>query len=82
MAFRVAAVIVVTALAGAAAAYELDGNKLKLPGPVAFEPGSDRIKPESDAALKHVKAYLDDKSYITLLRIEVHTEGDGDAAAN
>jgi OOP family OmpA-OmpF porin len=62
--------------------FQLDGNKLVLPGPVAYETGSDRIRPESDATLDHVKKYLDAKSYITLMRVEVHTDSSGSAAAN
>jgi len=57
--------------------FELDGNALKLPGPVLYETGSAKLKPESDAVLAHVKAYLDDKPAITLLRIEVHTDAQG-----
>ena len=53
--------------------FQLEGSQLKLPGPVVFESGSDKIKSESESALGHVKAYLDDKSYITLMRIEAHT---------
>lgn len=62
--------------------YELSGNELKVPGPVVFETGSDRIKPESEGVLAHVKGYLTDKSYISLLRIEVHTDNAGAPAAN
>ncbi len=62
--------------------YELDGNQLKLPGPVIFETGSDKIKSESESVLTHVKSYLSDKSYISLLRIEVHTDATGSAEFN
>jgi len=60
--------------------FQLEGNELVVPAPVVFETGTDRIKPESEAALEHVRAYLEAKSYITLLRIEQHTDSDGDAA--
>ena len=46
---------------------------------MVFEAGSDRLKPESDAALQHVKDYLEQKSYISLLRVEVHTDDRGPA---
>src|SRR3954447_4693003 len=62
--------------------FRLDGNKLVLPGPVVYETGGDKIRPESDGALDYVKRYLDAKSYITLMRIEVHTDSSGSAAAN
>ncbi len=62
--------------------FQLEGSQLKLPGPVVFESGSDKIKSESESALGHVKAYLDDKSYITLMRIEAHTDSQGDNQYN
>jgi OOP family OmpA-OmpF porin len=62
--------------------FELDGNQLKLPGPVQFETGSDKLKPESDAVLGHVQAYLIAKSYISLMRIEGHTDSDGNPQQN
>ena len=62
--------------------FELENNMLKLPSPVTFETGSSTLKPEAEAALKHVKAYLDDKSYISLMRIEGHEAGGGDEAQN
>ncbi len=62
--------------------YELEGNQLKIPGPVLFETGSDKIKSESKPVLEHVKSYLADKSYISLLRIEVHTDATGSAEFN
>lgn len=62
--------------------FELDGNELKVPASVLYETGSDKLKPESDAAIDHVKSYLDAKSYISLLRVEVHTDSQGAADAN
>lgn len=60
--------------------FEIENNMLKLPAPVVFETGSSTLKPEAEVALKHVKAYLDEKSYISLMRIEGHEAGGGDAA--
>lgn len=62
--------------------FELEGNTLKVPSPVVFETGGDKLKAESDAAVQYVKDYLDAKSYISLLRVEVHTDSDGDADKN
>lgn len=62
--------------------YELEGNELKLPGPVVFAVNSDKLKPESDAVLEHVKGYLEAKSYVSLLRVEVHSDSMGDEKAN
>jgi OOP family OmpA-OmpF porin len=57
-------------------------GKVELPGPVVFETGSDKLSPESDAVLEHVQKYLEEKPEVTLLRIEGHTDSDGDDAAN
>lgn len=62
--------------------FQLENGALKLPGPVVFETGSDKLKPESDGVLWIVADYLDAKSYITTLRIEGHTDSDGNANAN
>jgi OOP family OmpA-OmpF porin len=81
----VAAALLVSLSAPSARAdtrYELDNNALKVPGPVYFETNSDRLKPEGIAALDFVKGYLDAKTSITLLRIEVHSDDQGDAAQN
>jgi OOP family OmpA-OmpF porin len=54
--------------------FELDGNSLKLPAPITFKKaGGAELAPASAAALDHVKAYLDAKSYISTMRIEGHT---------
>lgn len=67
---------------GSVASFEIEGNALKIPAPIVFETGSDKLKPESDKPLEHVKAYLDAKTYISLMRVEVHTDSQGAAAAN
>lgn len=61
--------------------FELSGYTLKTP-PVVFETGKPALRPESDAALALVKAYLEEKSYVTTLRVEVHTDSQGADAAN
>lgn len=60
--------------------FQLEGNELITPAPVLFKPGSDQLDEESEAALEHVKAYLEAKGYITLMRIEAHTDNSGDSA--
>jgi OmpA-OmpF porin, OOP family len=50
------------------------------PTPFAFEAGTDKLTPASDAALAHVRSYLAAKPEITLLRIEGHVD-EGDPAA-
>lgn len=60
--------------------YQITDNRLVTPGPVVFETGSEKLKPESEAALEHVKGYLTEKAYITRLRIEGHSDAQGDAS--
>jgi OOP family OmpA-OmpF porin len=64
------------------ASFELEGNTLKVPGPVVFKTASAELSPDSDAVLRHVKAYLDAKSYISSMRIEGHTDNQGDPGMN
>jgi len=52
--------------------YKLEGNEVKVSKPVLF-------KPESNEALEIIRQYLAGKSYISLLRIESHTDKSGDA---
>ena len=63
-----------------APSFSLENNALKLPSPIVFEFDSDKLSPQSDAALNHIKAYLEAKSYITLMRIEGHTDNKGSPA--
>ena len=67
--------------AGLAAAesvkYELDGNTLQVPHPVVYDTGKASLKKQSGDAIAYVKGYLDAKSYISTLRIEVHTDSQG-----
>jgi OmpA-OmpF porin, OOP family len=74
--------LTIPAASGAQPKFELDGNALKLPGPIAFEAGSDRLTGVSFQTLEHVKAYLDAAPHVTLLRIESHTDRDGAEAFN
>jgi len=62
--------------------YKLEGSEVKISQQVLFESGSDKLKPESTAALEIIKQYLTDKSYISLLRVECHSDNSGDANTN
>ncbi len=79
-----AAAINVSAQAGDASPkpYVLEGHEVKLSAPIRFAVGGDKLLPESEKALAALKTYLDDKKAITLLRIEGHTDDDGDPEAN
>lgn len=57
-----------------AATYELDGNRLELPGPISFQADSDTLDPASDPALEHIRRYMADKAAISTLRVEGHAD--------
>jgi OmpA-OmpF porin, OOP family len=54
--------------------YRLEGNEIKINKPIVFESGTDQLKTESIAALEIIKQYISSKTYISLLRIECHTD--------
>ncbi len=54
-------------------------SKLALTNSVLFKGGTAELLPESDEALKAVKLYLDEKKFISTLRIEGHVASE-DAA--
>ncbi|MCC6559453.1 MAG: OmpA family protein [Polyangiaceae bacterium] len=62
--------------------FKLKGNQVALPGPVVFETGSDVLRPESDEVLSLVHDFLQQRKDVTTLRIEGHTDSDGDDKAN
>lgn len=62
--------------------YQVENNRLVTPVPVVFQTNSDKLKPESEPALEHVRAYLTEKSYVSTLRIEVHSDNQGDPQKN
>lgn len=60
----------------------IENNQLVIEAPVVFETGSDTLKAGDQPALQAMKAFLEAKSYVTTLRIEGHTDSDGDDATN
>lgn len=62
--------------------FEVENGMLKLPGPVVFAAGSDKLAEESDQVLWVIADYLEAKKYVTLLRIEGHTDNAGKSDAN
>lgn len=62
--------------------FKIEGGQLLLPSPIVFETGTDKLKPESEASLMHIKQFLDAKTYITVLRIEGHLDKGGNVATN
>jgi len=77
-----ALILVATLAVADAPKFELDGNRLKVPYPVVFETGKAALKADSADAIAHVAAYLEAKSYVSTLRIEVHSDSQGDAKVN
>lgn len=61
--------------------FTIEQGALKLPGPVVFETGTAKLKPESDEVLAYVARYLEAKPDITLLRVEGHSDNEGPAGA-
>ena len=59
--------------------YHLKGNEVKISKSISFKTGSDKLESESTAALEIIKQYLTDKTYISQLRIECHTDNSDDA---
>lgn len=62
--------------------YKLNGNEVVLSTPLVFKTGTAELDAVSEAGLKAIKKYLADKPYISLLRIECHTDNSGTAAGN
>lgn len=62
--------------------YKLEGNEVKITKPILFETGSDNLKQESYAALEIIKKYLEDKPYISTLRVECHNQKAGSVYAD
>jgi OmpA-OmpF porin, OOP family len=60
----------------------IENGGLVLSKPVTFETGTAILKPESDEALVSVKAFLQAKEYVSLLRIEGHVAGEGNESDN
>lgn len=61
--------------------FKIEGGQLVLPGPVVFETGSDKLAAASDGVVKFIAAFLAAKDSITLVRLEGHTDNEGEANA-
>lgn len=61
---------------------KLEGSKVPIPGNIVYETGKAKIKPESEPTLTQLKTFLDENPQVTQLRVEGHTDSDGDAAMN
>jgi OmpA-OmpF porin, OOP family len=63
------------------AEFTIENGRLVVPWEVEFEPGQATPNANSEKTLQHVAAFLAARPAITLLRIEGHGPGQGDAAA-
>ena len=61
-----------------AQSLKIDNNQLVLPEPVTFKTGTSVLTDQGRKALEMVKKYLQEKTYISLLRIEGHVAGEAD----
>jgi OOP family OmpA-OmpF porin len=64
-----------------APAFVITANRLELPAPIGFAADSTTLTAESAPALAHIAAFLANKPAISTLRIEAHSDDQGDAAA-
>ncbi|HVV86903.1 MAG TPA: OmpA family protein [Kofleriaceae bacterium] len=62
------------------ASFDLDDNRLVLPGPIVFSSGHELDEGASQNALWFIHDYLDAKDYVTLVRIEGHGDEAGQDA--
>ncbi len=62
-------------------AFVITANQLALPVPIGFATDAATITEASAPALTHIAAFLAAKPGITMLRIEVHSDDLGEAAA-
>ena len=65
------------ATSGIAQDYKIENGQVVISKSIEFESGTAVLTKESDAALKIIKQYLEDKSYISLLRVESHGDNAG-----
>jgi len=61
---------------------KIENSKLIIDQPVSFKTGSSELTDEGKEALKQVKEFLQSKDYISTMRVEGHTDTDGNAEKN
>lgn len=57
-------------------------NKVEIPGSITFNTGTAVLTPESEPILEVVKQFMDENPQVNLLRVEGHTDTDGDDKSN
>ena len=77
MKFYIALFFSIITIAATAQDCTIENNEIKfVAASIQFENGNAELLPQSNAALSMIKKYLEDKSYISMLRIEGHTNTD------
>jgi outer membrane protein OmpA-like peptidoglycan-associated protein len=61
---------------------KLRGSQVPIPGNIVYDTGKATIRPESEPTLNQLKQFLDENPQVTQLRIEGHTDTDGDDQMN
>jgi OOP family OmpA-OmpF porin len=61
---------------------KIENGKLVIDKPVVFKTGSSELTDEGKEALQQVKEFLQSKDYISTMRVEGHTDTDGNAEKN
>lgn len=80
--FSIAAALFLLSFTFQTREYKIENNELILPSSIEFKTGTAELLPSSDSALHHIQNYLKDKAYITMIRIEGHTDNIGKEEAN
>jgi OOP family OmpA-OmpF porin len=61
---------------------KIENGKLNIDKQVVFKSGSSELTDEGKEALQQVKEFLQSKDYISTMRVESHTDTDGNAEKN
>lgn len=61
---------------------KIENNQLILDNPVTFKAGSDELTEDGIKGLQQVKEFLIAKNYVTLLRVEGHTDNANNETSN
>lgn len=74
--------VLLAGLPAIAQPYKIENNEVKLEKTISFKPGTDKLEPASKDALQAIQKFLTEKTYVTTLRVEGHTDNAGNEATN
>lgn len=81
MKWRLTSLLVLVFVTVQAQLPKIENNQLVLDNPVTFKTGTSELTDEGKEALKPVKDFLMAKDYITLMRVEGHSDNNGNESA-